>query len=34
VTLNDADLARLDQALLGLLPVSALPGDDGDDYLD
>ena len=31
----DADaLARLDQVLLGLLPASAIPGGDGDDYLD
>jgi sulfate adenylyltransferase len=34
VTLDDAGLARLDQVLLGLLPASALPGADGDDYLD
>ncbi|HWA65680.1 MAG TPA: adenylyl-sulfate kinase [Mycobacteriales bacterium] len=34
VTLDDAGLAQLDQVLLGLLPPDALPGSDGDDYLD
>jgi sulfate adenylyltransferase len=34
VTLDVVGLAQLDQVLLGLLPASALPGADGDDYLD
>jgi sulfate adenylyltransferase len=34
VNLDISGLARLDQVLLGLLPTSALPGVDGDDYLD
>ena len=34
VTLDVAGLALLDQVALGLLPADALPGADGDDYLD
>ncbi|HEX3897588.1 MAG TPA: adenylyl-sulfate kinase [Mycobacteriales bacterium] len=34
VNLDNSGLAQLDQVLLGLLPASALPGADGDDYLD
>ena len=34
MNLDLAGLACLDQVLLGLLPASALPGSDGDDYLD
>ncbi|HEX3707230.1 MAG TPA: adenylyl-sulfate kinase [Mycobacteriales bacterium] len=34
VNLDVIGLAQLDQVLLGLLPASALPGADGDDYLD
>jgi sulfate adenylyltransferase len=33
-TLDVAERARLDQVLIGLLPASALPGEDGDVYLD
>lgn len=34
ITLGDAERGRLDQVLIGLLPAAALPGDDGDVYLD
>lgn len=34
LTLDVVERARLDQVLIGLLPVTALPGTDGDVYLD
>lgn len=34
ITLDVAERGRLDQVLVGLLPPAALPGDDGDIYLD
>jgi sulfate adenylyltransferase len=34
ITLDVAERGRLDQVLIGLLPLAALPGDDGDTYLD
>jgi sulfate adenylyltransferase len=34
ITLDVAERARLDQVLIGLLPATALPGEDGEHYLD